>query len=125
MRSYQPELLLCNGWFVYRNQPSTEIENRAFSIMLQQQNKTSRTGKRAIQLAGSAVEGSLDLDLDSLFLSSFPGYSGVVLYRLAFRPKGKALSPECAATTRRQSLRRMLNTNFKTTQSGSNENRPL
>jgi hypothetical protein len=32
----------------------------------------SGTGKRAIQLAGSAVEGSLDLDLVFLFLSSFP-----------------------------------------------------
>ena len=31
-----------------------------------QQSKTSRTGKRAIQLAGSAVEGSLDLDLPFL-----------------------------------------------------------
>jgi hypothetical protein len=34
----------------------------------EQQSKTSRTGKRAIQLAGSAVEGSLDLDL--VFLSN-------------------------------------------------------
>jgi hypothetical protein len=40
--------------------------------MCQQQGKTSRNGKRAVQLAGSAVEGSLDLDLVFLFLSSFP-----------------------------------------------------
>jgi hypothetical protein len=47
-------------------------ENRALSIISQQHDKTSRTGKRAIQLAGSAVEGSLGLDLLFLFLSSFP-----------------------------------------------------
>ncbi|MGO8699611.1 MAG: hypothetical protein ACLQVY_18080 [Limisphaerales bacterium] len=41
-------------------------ENRAFSIIGQQRDKMSRTGKRAIQLAGSAVEGSLDLDFDLL-----------------------------------------------------------
>ena len=35
-----------------------------------QRDKTSRTGKRAIQLAGSSVEGSLDLIF--LVLSSFP-----------------------------------------------------
>jgi hypothetical protein len=35
-------------------------EIRAFCIIGQQQSRTSRTGKRAIQLAGSAVEGSLD-----------------------------------------------------------------
>ena len=38
-------------------------ENQAFSIIRKQQSKTSRTGKRAIQLAGSAVEGSLGLTL--------------------------------------------------------------
>ncbi len=32
-------------------------ENRGFSIMRQQQSRTSKTGKRAIQLAASAVEG--------------------------------------------------------------------
>jgi hypothetical protein len=37
-----------------------------------QQSKTSRTGKRSVQLAGSAVEGSLGLDLVFLVLSSFP-----------------------------------------------------
>jgi hypothetical protein len=55
------------------------------SIIRQQQSKPSRTGKRAIQLAGSAVEGlasakppaqpgslGLNLDLLFLFLSSFP-----------------------------------------------------
>ena len=40
--------------------------------MCEQQSKTSRTGKRAIQLAGSAGEGSSGLDLAFLFLSSFP-----------------------------------------------------
>jgi hypothetical protein len=47
--------------------------------------RTSRTGKRAIQLAGSAIEGltsaqpaSLDLDLLCLFLSSLPVMGGVV-----------------------------------------------
>jgi hypothetical protein len=40
--------------------------------MCQQQGKTSRTGKRAIQLAASAVEGSLDLDLLFSVLFSFP-----------------------------------------------------
>jgi len=54
-------------------------ENRASSISGKQQSKTSRTGKRAIQLAGFAVEGlasakpgSLGLDLPFLFLSSLP-----------------------------------------------------
>src|ERR1700730_14098549 len=47
-------------------------ENRAVSIIGQQRSKTSRTGKRAIQLAGSAVEGSLGLDLSFRFLSCFP-----------------------------------------------------
>jgi hypothetical protein len=56
-------------------------ENRAFSIIRQQQNKTSRTGKRAIQLAGSAVEGSLDLDLILLVLSSFPAMAAWSLSR--------------------------------------------
>ena len=46
--------------------------NSSTSIVRRQQGKTSRTGKRAIQLAGSAVEGSLDLVLVFLFLSSFP-----------------------------------------------------
>jgi hypothetical protein len=46
--------------------------NEVLFKMHPQQSKTSRTGKRAIQLAGSAVEGSLDLDLAFLFLSSFP-----------------------------------------------------
>jgi hypothetical protein len=41
-------------------------------IFFQQHNKTSKTGKRAIQLDGSAVEGSLDLDLIFLVLSSLP-----------------------------------------------------
>jgi hypothetical protein len=37
-------------------------ENRAFSINLKQQSKTSGAGKRAIQLAGAAFEDSLELD---------------------------------------------------------------
>jgi hypothetical protein len=53
----------------------------AMSIMREQQSKTSRTGKRAIQLAGSAVEGSLDLDLVFLFLSSFPAMAAWSLSR--------------------------------------------
>jgi hypothetical protein len=36
---------------------------------------------RAIQLAGSAVEGSLDLDLLFLFLSSFPAMAACSLSR--------------------------------------------
>jgi len=41
----------------------------------------SGTGKRAIQLAGSAVEGSLDFDLVFLFLSSFPATAAWFLNR--------------------------------------------
>jgi len=48
-------------------------ENRVLSMIRQQQSKTSRTGKRAIQLAGSAVEAPLGLDLVFLFLTSVPG----------------------------------------------------
>jgi hypothetical protein len=40
--------------------------------MCHQQSTTSRTGKGAIQRAGSAAKGSLDLDLVFLFLSPFP-----------------------------------------------------
>jgi hypothetical protein len=43
--------------------------------------KTSRIGKRAIQLAGSAAKGSLDLDLVFLFLSSFPATAAWSLSR--------------------------------------------
>jgi len=35
------------------------VANRAFSIVVQHRSKTSRTGKRAIQLTGSALEGQL------------------------------------------------------------------
>jgi len=52
----------------------------------------SRTGKRAIQLAGSAVEGSLDLDLDFLFLSSFSGHGGVVFKPVTPPGNGNSLS---------------------------------
>jgi hypothetical protein len=48
-------------------------KNRAFSIVGQQRSNPSRTGKRPIQLAGSAVQGSLGLDLRFLFLSFFLG----------------------------------------------------
>jgi len=47
-----------------------------------QRDKTSRTGQRAIQLAGSAAKGSLDLDLVFLFLSSFPATAAWSLSRL-------------------------------------------
>jgi hypothetical protein len=56
-----------------------------FSIMRQQQGKTSRTGKRAIQLAGSAVEGLasgeawvVGLGFDPLVFILLPGNGGVV-----------------------------------------------
>lgn len=39
--------------------------------MRQQRAKTSRTGQRAIQLAGSAAKGSLDLDLVFCFCPLF------------------------------------------------------
>jgi hypothetical protein len=55
--------------------------NRAFSIIGQQRSKSSRTGKRAIQLAGSAVEGSLGLDFIFLFSSSFPAMAAWSLSR--------------------------------------------
>jgi hypothetical protein len=44
-----------------------------FICNAQQRSKTSRTGKRAFQLAGSAIESSLDLDLIFLFSYSLPG----------------------------------------------------
>jgi hypothetical protein len=47
-------------------------ENRAFSINFKQQDQSSRIGWQAIQLAGSAAKGSLDLDLVFLFFSSLP-----------------------------------------------------
>jgi len=50
----------------------TRGENPALSVMSKQQSKTSRTGSRAIQLAGSAVEGSLGFALILFVLSSFP-----------------------------------------------------
>jgi hypothetical protein len=43
------------------------------------QRSKSKTGKRAIQLAGSAVEGSLDLDLIFLVLSSLPAMAALFL----------------------------------------------
>lgn len=59
----------------------TRRENRVLSIIGRQHDKTSRTGKRAIQLAGSAVEGSFGLDLVFLFLSSFPAMAAWSLNR--------------------------------------------
>jgi len=47
-------------------------KNGSFSMTGQQQSRTSGTEKRTIQLAGSAVEDSLDLGLDFLFLFSSP-----------------------------------------------------
>ncbi len=46
-----------------------------------QQNKPSRTGKRAIQLAGSAVESSLGLDLILFPLILFSRDVGGVFWR--------------------------------------------
>jgi hypothetical protein len=57
----------------------------------QQRGKTSRTGMRAIQLAGSAVEGSLGLDLLFLFLSSFPATARVVFEPIAPPGNGNGL----------------------------------
>src|SRR5258705_9435574 len=50
----------------------TRGENPALSVMSKQRSKTSSTGSRAIQLAGSAVEGSLGFALIWFVLSSFP-----------------------------------------------------
>ena len=66
---------------IWKRKTAVLREKRAFSTIGRQQNKTSRTGKRAIQLAGSAVEGSLDLDLAFLFLSSFPAMAAWSLSR--------------------------------------------
>jgi len=60
-------------------------KNRAFTIIVKQRNKTGRTGTRAIQLAGSAVESPLGLDLLLLFLSSLSAL--VAFLGNCFRPK--------------------------------------
>jgi len=54
-----------HGQYADSQRKSSVFHNR------KQRDTTSRTGQRAIQLAGSAVKGSLDLDLVFLFLSSF------------------------------------------------------
>jgi len=50
-----------------------------------------RTGQRAIQLAGSAVEDSLGLALIFLFLSSFPATGRVVFKPIAPAGNGDGL----------------------------------
>jgi hypothetical protein len=52
-------------------------EKRALFIMCEQQGKTSRTGKRAIQLAGFAVECLLILDL--VFLTRLVGWRSLII----------------------------------------------
>ena len=66
------------------------VEKRSFSLICQQRSKTSRTGTRATQIAGSAVEGSLDLDLffDFVLLS---GNDGVVFELVAPASNGNGL----------------------------------
>jgi hypothetical protein len=65
----------------------------------EQRDKTSRTGKRGIQLAGSAVEGSLGLNMSVLFFLSADDAS-LVLELLTLPSSNRQESGRCTGTNR-------------------------